>query len=92
MTAVGDAVWGTNSSPDRFHYNLEDNHDSGRTGDPFAAANSDNAFDSLDDATDKEALERAMRSAKYILIAPGEDGVFGGAAPGEHDDIVITGS
>ena len=64
----------------------------GRGASPFSVANSDKAFDSLDDAPDKEALERSLRSSKYILIAPGEDEVFGGAAPGEHDDIVVTGS
>lgn len=97
QTANTDPVWGENTTgatPDRYTYNLLDNHkNSGRGSKDSGLFNgSDNAFDSLDDAQDKEALQRSMRSAKYILIAPGEDGVFGGAAAGEHDDIVITGS
>ena len=95
QTANTDPVWGTNTTataPERYVYNLLDNHDTGRGASPFSVANSDKAFDSLDDAPDKEALERSLRSSKYILIAPGEDEVFGGAAPGEHDDIVVTGS
>lgn len=62
-----------------------------RWDDRKAATNNDPNDTDWTNYQDFTGLETSMKSAEYILIAPGEDGTFGGTAD-THDDIVITGN